>query len=158
MVEAERPQPHGASSEAPGEQALQGDESKGSPGSCRRTQRQVDLSKRASAAVSKKSRLPSGSERASEAKRRPAQHPSCKARTCKFVCQWEAAREAAQREQSGSQEDSTPTVAEKGKSEGEGDKSDLRNKDHNLAGRSGSADRGSYKSQGWDPGGLLVGA
>jgi hypothetical protein len=33
----------------------------------------------------------SGSERASEAKRRPAQRPSCEARRCKFVCQQEEA-------------------------------------------------------------------
>jgi hypothetical protein len=75
--EAGRPRPHGASSEAPREQVLQGGEREGSPGSCRRAQRQVDLSRRAGAAVSNKRKLPSGSERASEAKRRPAQRPSC---------------------------------------------------------------------------------
>jgi hypothetical protein len=91
LVEAERPRPHGASSEAPREQVLPGGERKGSPGSCRRPQRQVDLSQRAGTAVSKKRRLTSGSKRASEAKQRPAQHPTCEARTCEFVCQREAA-------------------------------------------------------------------
>jgi hypothetical protein len=84
MVEAERPRPHGASSQAPREQVLQGDESEGSPGNCRRAQHQEDLSRRAGATVSMKRRLPSGRERASEAKQRPAQHPSCETRTCEF--------------------------------------------------------------------------
>ncbi len=75
-VEAEGPRPHEASSEAPREQVLQGDEREGWPGSCKRAQRQVDLSRRAGTAVSKKRKLPSGSKRASEAKRRPAQRPS----------------------------------------------------------------------------------
>jgi hypothetical protein len=158
MVEAEQPRPHGASREVPREQVLQGGEREGSPGSCRRAQRQVDLLRRAGAAESKKSRLPSGSERASEAKRRPAQHPSCEARTCEFVCRREAAGEAAQGEQSGSQEEATPTAAKKGESGDEGDESDLRNEDHDRAGQSGPADRGSYGSQEWDPGGLLMGA
>jgi hypothetical protein len=92
-VETERPRPRAASSKAPGEQVLQRDEREGSPGSCRRAQRQVDLSQRAGAAVSKKRRLPSGSERASEAKRRPAQRPSCEARTCEFICRREAERD-----------------------------------------------------------------
>jgi hypothetical protein len=61
--------------------------------------------------VSKKRRLPSGSERWSEAKRRPAQRLSCEARTYGFVCRREAAGEAAQGKQSRSQEDATPTVA-----------------------------------------------
>jgi hypothetical protein len=82
-VEVERPQPCGASSEAPREQVLPGSRERGlTRYSCRRVQRQVDLSQRAGAAVSKQRRLPSGSERASEAKRRPAQRPSYKARTC----------------------------------------------------------------------------
>ncbi len=42
-VEAERPRPHGASSEAPREHVLQGGEREGWPGSCKRAQRQVDL-------------------------------------------------------------------------------------------------------------------
>ncbi len=41
-VEAERPRTHGASSEAPREQALQGGEREGWPGSCRRAQHQVN--------------------------------------------------------------------------------------------------------------------
>jgi hypothetical protein len=94
-VEAERSRPHGASSEAPREQVLQGGEQEGSPGSCRRAQHQLDLSRRAGAAVSKKRRLPSGSEQSSEAKRRPAQRLSCEARTYGFVCRREAAGEAA---------------------------------------------------------------
>ncbi len=157
-VEAERSRPRGASSEAAREQVLQGGEHEGSPGSCRRAQHQVDLARRAGAAVSKKRRLPSGSERASEVKQRPAQSPSCEARTCEFVCRREAVGEAAQGEQSGSQEDATPTAAKKGESGDEGDESDLRNEDHDQAGQSGPADRGSYGSQGWDPGGLLMGA
>jgi hypothetical protein len=44
-----------------------------------------------------------------------------------IICRWEAAGEAAQGEQSGSQEDATPTAAEKGESRDEGDKSDLWN-------------------------------
>jgi hypothetical protein len=63
IVEAEQPQPHGASNEASREKVLQGDESEGSPGSCRRAQHQVDLLQRAGAAVSKKRRQPSGSKR-----------------------------------------------------------------------------------------------
>jgi hypothetical protein len=137
-VEAERPRLRGASSEAPREQVLQRDEHEGSPGSCRRAQRQVDLSRRAGAAESKKRRLPSGSERANEAKWRPAQHQSCEARTCEFVCRREAASEAAQGEQNRSHEDRTPTAAKKGESGGEGDESDLRNEDRDRAGRSGS--------------------
>ncbi len=61
-AEVERPRPRGVFSEAPREQVLQGGECKGSPGSCRRAQRQVYLSWRAGAAVSRKRRLPSGSE------------------------------------------------------------------------------------------------
>jgi hypothetical protein len=61
-VKAGQPRPHGASGEAPRELVLQGDEREGSPGGCRRAQRQVDLSRRAGAAVSKKRRLPSGSK------------------------------------------------------------------------------------------------
>jgi hypothetical protein len=60
--EAGQPQPWGASSKASRELVRQGDEREGSPGGCRRAQRQVDLSLRAGAAVSKKRRLPSGSK------------------------------------------------------------------------------------------------
>ncbi len=55
--------------------------------------------------MSKKRRLPSGSERWREAKRRPAQRLSCEARTQWFVCLQEVTAEAAQGEQSGCQED-----------------------------------------------------
>ncbi len=67
----------------------------------------------------------------------------------------EAAAEAAQGEQSGCQEDATPTAAEKGKN---GDESDLLTEVRDQAGLRGSANRGSCGSQGWDPGGLLMGA
>ncbi len=154
-VEAERPRPHGASGEAPREQVLQGGEREGWPGSCERAQHQVDLSRRAGTVVSKKRRLPSGSERWSEAKQRPAQRPSCEARTYGFVCLQEVAAEAAQGEQSGCQEDATPTAAGKGES---GDKSALLTEDRDRPGLRGSANRGSRGSQGWDPGGLLMGA
>ncbi len=154
-VEAERPRPHGASSGAPREQVPQGGERVGWPGSCRRAQHQEDLSRRAGTAVSKKRRLPSGSERWREAKRGPAQRLSCKARTYGFVCLQEAAAEAAQGEQSGCQEDATPTAAGKGES---GDESDFLTEDRDRAGLRGSANRGSRGSQGWDPGGLLMGA
>ena len=137
------------------EQVLQGDEHEGWPGSCKKAQRQVDLSRRAGTAVSKKRRLPSGSERWSEAKRRPAQRLSCEARTHGLVCRREAAAEAAQGEQSGCQEDATPTAAGKGES---GDESDLLTEDRDRAGLRGSANRGSRGFQGWDPGGLLMGA
>ena len=66
--------------------------------------------------MSKKRRLPSGSERSSKAKRRPAKCLSCEARTYGFVCLQEVAAEAAQGEQSGCQEDATPTAAGKGES------------------------------------------
>ncbi len=125
-MEAERPRPCEASSRAPREQAPQGGERKGWPGSCRRAQHQVDLSRRVGTAVSKKRRLPSGSERWREAKRRPAQRLSCEARTHGFVCLQVLAAEAAQGEQSGCQEDATPTAAGKGKS---GDESDLLTED-----------------------------
>jgi hypothetical protein len=154
-VEAERPRPHGASSGAPREQALQGGKREGWPGSCRRVQRQVDLSRRAGTAVSRKRRLPTGGDRPSEAKRRPAQRLSCKARTHGFVCRREAAGEAAQGKQSRSQEDATPTAAGKGES---GDECNLLTEDRDRAGLRGSANRGSRGSQGWDPGGLLMGA
>jgi hypothetical protein len=135
---------------------LQGGEREGWPGSCKRAQRQVDLLRRAGTVVSKKRRrLPSGSEQSREAKRRPAQRLSCEARTYGFVCRREAAGEAAQGEQSGSQEDATPTAAGKDKS---GDESDLLTEDRYRAGLQGSADRESSGSQGWDPGGLLMGA
>ncbi len=130
-VEAERPRPHRASSEAPREQVLQGGEREGWPGSCKRAQRQVGLSRRAGTAVSKKRRLPSGSERSSEAKRRPAQRLSCEARTYGLVCRWEAATEAAQGEQSGCQEDATSAAAGKDKS---GDESDLLTEDRDRVG------------------------
>ncbi len=154
-VEAEQPRPREASSGGPREQVPQRGEPEGWPGSCRRAQRQVDLSRRAGTAVPKKRRLPSGSERWREAKRRPAQHLSCEARTRGLVCLQEAAAEAAQGEQSGCQEDVTPTAAEKGES---GDESDLLTEDHDRAGLRGSANRGSRGSQGWDTGGLLMGA
>ncbi len=64
-------------------------------------QHQVDLSQRAGTVVPKKRRLPSGSERWSEAKRRPTQRLSCEARTCWFVYLQETVAEAAQGEQSG---------------------------------------------------------
>jgi hypothetical protein len=130
MMEAERPQPNGVSSEAPREQVLQGEEREGWPGS---------------------------SERASEGKRRPAQHPRCEARTWEFVCRWEAADEAAQDKQSGSQEDATPTGAEKDENGGTTDESDLLTEDCDRAGLRGPADRGSHRSLGWDPGGLTMG-
>ncbi len=72
-----------------------------------------------------------------------------------FVFQREAAGEAAQDEQSGCQEDATPTAAEKDES---GDESNLLTEDRDRAGLRGSANRGSHGSQGWDPGGLLMGA
>jgi hypothetical protein len=87
--------------------------------------------------VSKKRKLPSGSKRSNEAKRRPAQRLSCEARTYGFVCQREAAGEAAQGEQSGSQEDATPTAVEKDES---GDESDLLTEDRDRVGLRGSAD------------------
>jgi hypothetical protein len=142
-VEAERPRPRGASSGAPREQAPQGGkggEREGWPGSCRRGQHQVDLSRRAGTAVSKKRRLPSGSERWREAKRRPTQRLSCEARMHGFVCRRETAAEAAQGEQSGCQEDATPTAAEKGES---GDESDLLTEVRGRAGLRGSANRRS---------------
>jgi hypothetical protein len=155
VVEAERPRPCEASSGAQRERAPQGGEPEGWPGSCRRARRQVDLSRRAGTAVPKKRRLPSGSERWREAKRRPAQRLSCEARTHGFVCLQEVAAEAAQGEKSGCQEDATPTAAEKGES---GDENDLLTEDRDRAGLRGSANRGSRGSQGWDPGGLLMGA
>ncbi len=86
--------------------------------------------------MSKKRRLPSGSERLSEAKQRPALHLSCEARTYGFVYQREVAGEAAQDEQSGSQEDATQTAAEKDES---GDECDLLTEDRDPAGLRGSA-------------------
>ncbi len=109
--------------------------------------------------MSKKRRLPSGSEQWREAKRRPAQRLSCEARPHGFVCLQAAVAEAAQGEQSGCQEDATPTAAEKSESGDEsGDESDLLTEDRDRAGHRGSANRGSRESQGWDPGGLLMGA
>jgi hypothetical protein len=157
-VEAERPQPHGVSSEDVGEQVLQGYEREGWPGSCKRAQRQVDLSQRAGTAMSKKRKLPSGSERACEAKRRPAQRPSCEARACKFICRREAASKAAQDEQSGSQEDATPTEAKKDEDGGATDESDLLTEDRDRARLQGPANWGSHRTLGWDPGGLTMGA
>ena len=87
--------------------------------------------------MSKKRRLPSGSERWSEAKRRPVQRLSCEARTYGFVFLQEAAAEAAQGEQSGCQEDATPTAAGKGES---GDESDLLTENRDRTGLRGSAD------------------
>ncbi len=50
--EAGRPQPQGETSEALREQVIQGGEGEGWPGSCKRAQPQVDLSRRAGTAVS----------------------------------------------------------------------------------------------------------
>ncbi len=72
-----------------------------------------------------------------------------------FVCLQEVVTEAAQGKQSGCRENVTPTAAEKGES---GDESDLLTEDRDQAGLRGSANRGSSGSQGWDPGGLLMGA
>ncbi len=72
-----------------------------------------------------------------------------------FVCRREAAGEAAQGKQSRSQEDATQTVAGKGEN---GDEGDLLTEDRDRAGLRGSANRGRSGSQGWDPGGLLMGA
>ncbi len=157
-VKAEQPQPCGASSEAPGEHALQGDKSKGWPGSCKRAQHQVDLSHRAGIAVPKKRKLPSGSGGAFEAKRRAAQRPSRKARTRGSTCRREATGEAAQGGQSGFQEDPAPSAAKKGESGGATDESKPQTEDCDRAGLPGPADRGSHRSLGWDPGGLTRGA
>ena len=154
-VEAEQPRPWKASGGVPGERVPQEGERGGWPGSCRRAQHQVDLSRRVGTAVSRKRRLPSGSERWREAKQRPAQRPSCEARMHGFVCLQEVVAEAAQGEQSGCREDVTPTAAEKGES---GDESDLLTEDRDRAGLRGSANRGSRGPRGWDPGGLLMGA
>ncbi len=67
----------------------------------------------------------------------------------------EVVAEAAQGEQSGCREDVTPTAAEKGES---GDESDLLTEDRDRAKLRGSDNRGSRGSQGWEPGGLLMGA
>jgi hypothetical protein len=112
--QAGQPQPREASSGVPGEQVPQGGERGSWPGSCRRVQHQADLPRRVGTAVSRKRRLPSGSERWREAKQRPAQRPSCEAGRPGFVCLQEVAAEAAQGEQSGCREDVTPTAAEKG--------------------------------------------
>ena len=154
-VEAERPRPCEASSGVPGERVPQGGERGGWPGSCRRTQHRANLPRRVGTAVSRKRRLPSGSERWREAKRRPAQRLSCEARMHGFVCLQEVAAEAAQGEQSGCRENVTPTAAEEGES---GDESDLLTEDRDRTGLRGSASRGSRRPRGWDPGGLLMGA
>jgi hypothetical protein len=174
-VKAERPRPRGPSSEAPREEVLQGDERKGLPGGCRRAQRQqvlqgdeheglpggcrraqrqVDLSQGAGAVVSKRRRLVSGSERASEVKRRPAQHPSCEARTCEFVCRPAGCPGETERVSGGRDTD----CAEKGESGREGDESNLQAEGRDQAGHPSPVDRGSYRSQGWDPGRLPGGA
>jgi hypothetical protein len=108
--------------------------------------------------VSKKRELPSGSGGACEAKRRPAQRPSCKVRTCGFICRREATGKAAQGGQSGFQEDAAPSAAKEGESGGATDKSNLPTEDRDRAGLRGSADRGSHRSLGWDPGGPTMGA
>ncbi len=72
-----------------------------------------------------------------------------------FVCLQEVVAEAAQGEQSGCREDVTPTAAKEGES---GDESDLLTEDRDQTRLQGSANRGSRGSQGWDPGGLLMGA
>jgi hypothetical protein len=154
-VEAEQPRPWKASGGVPGERVPQEGERGGWPGSCRRAQHQANLPRRVGTAVSRKRRLPSGSERWREAKRRPAQHLSCEARMHGFVCLQEVAAEAAQGEQSGCRENVTPTAAEEGES---GDGSDLLTEDRDRAGLRGSANRGSRGPRGWDPGGLLMGA
>jgi hypothetical protein len=154
-VEAEQPRPWKASGGVPGERVPQEGERGGWPGSCRRAQHQANLPRRVGTAVSRKRRLPSGSERWREAKRRPAQRLSCEARMHGFVCLQEVAAEAAQGEQSGCRENVTPTAAEEGES---GDESDLLTEDRDRAGLRGSANRGSRGPRGWDPGGLLMGA
>jgi hypothetical protein len=154
-VEAEQPRPWKASSGVPGERVPQGGERGGWPDSCRRAQHQADLPRRVGTAVSRKRRLPSGSERWREAKRRPAQRLSCEARRHGFVCLQEVAAEAAQGEQSGCRENVTPAAAEEGES---GDESDLLTEDRDRTGLRGSASRGSRRPRGWDPGGLLMGA
>jgi hypothetical protein len=68
---------------------------------------------------------------------------------CEFVCRREAVSEASQGRGSGSQEDATPTAANKGESEDGGDKSDLQTVDRNRAGHPALADRGSCRFQGW---------
>ncbi len=146
-MEAGPPRPNRATGAAPRELVLQGDEREGSQGVCSRAQCQVALSQRVDAAVSRKRRLPSGSERANEAKRKPAQCPSCEARTCEFVCRRELAGKAAHGRRSGSPEEETPTAAKKGDSEDEGDESDLWIADHDRAGHPSPADRESYRSQ-----------
>jgi hypothetical protein len=88
---------------------------------------QVDLLQRADVAVSKKRILPSGSRQANDAKQKPAQCPSCEARTREFVCRWEVADKAAQGSRSRSHEG--VNAAEKGKSGDEGDESDSRTTD-----------------------------
>ena len=70
-----------------------------------------------------------------------------------FLCLQEVVAEAAQGEQSGCQEDATPTAAEKGES---GDESDLLTEDCDRAGFRGPTDWGSRRSLGWDPGGLTM--
>jgi hypothetical protein len=152
-VEAERPWK--ASGGVPGERVPQEGERGGWPGSCRGAQHQADLPRRVGTAVSRKRRLPSGSKRWREAKRRPAQRLSCEARMHGFVCLQEATAEAAQGEQSGCRENVTPTAAEEGES---GDESDLLTEGRDRAGLRGSANRGSRGPRGWDPGGLLMGA
>jgi hypothetical protein len=154
-VEAEQPRPWKASGGVPGERVPQEGERGGWPGSCRRAQHQANLPRRVGTAVSRKRRLPSGSERWREAKRRPAQRLSCEARMHGFVCLQEVAAEAAQGEQSGCRENVTPTAAEEGES---GDESDLLTEDRDRAGLRGSANWGSRGPRGWDPGGLLMGA
>ncbi len=139
----------------PAERVPQGGEREGWPGSCRRTQPQVDLSRRVGTPVSRKRRLPSGSKRWREAKRRPAQRLSCEAGMHGFVCLQEVVAKAAQGKQSGCREDVTPTAAKKGESR---DESGLLTEDRDRAGLRGSANRGSRGSQGWDPGGMLMGA
>ncbi len=145
-VEAERPQPHGASSEAPGEHVLQGNEREGWPGSCKRAQHQVDLSQRAGTAVSKKRKLPSGSGGACEAKWRPAQRPSRKARTCGFTCRRKATGEAAQGGRAGFRRTRHRVQPRKTRVEGK-----PQTEDCDRAGLRSPADQGSHRSLGCDP-------
>ncbi len=64
-----------------------------------------------------------------EAAIRPARRPSCKAKTCGFICHREAAGEAAQDGQSGFQEVAAPSAAKKGENGGATDESDLLTED-----------------------------
>ena len=126
-METSRPRPHGESGEL--QVSWCSKEMSARARQEAEVQCQVDLLQRADAAVSKKRILPSGSRQANDAKQKPAQCPSCEARTREMVCWREVADKAAQGRRSGSQEGVTPTAAEKGKSGYEGDESDSRTAD-----------------------------